>query len=68
MCNIQCLSIFFSRNIPLEAKQQILEVSGIPNSQRYDTYQGLPALVGKSRTKEFKGIIDRVWKCLQDWK
>jgi hypothetical protein len=29
---------------------------------------GLPALVGKSRIKEFKGIKDRVWKRLRDWK
>jgi hypothetical protein len=47
-------------------KEKVLEVAGIPNTQRYDTYFGLSALVGKSRTKEFKGIIDRVWKRLQD--
>jgi ribonuclease HI len=52
----------------LEDKENILEVSGIPSSQRYDKYLGLPALVGKSRTKEFRSIIDRVWKKLQDWK
>ena len=40
----------------------------IPCSQRYDKYLGLLALVGKSRTREFKSIIDRVWKWLQDWK
>jgi hypothetical protein len=61
-------AIYFSRNTAAEVKQQILDMSGIPSSQRYDTYLGLPALVGKSRTKEFKGIIDRVWKRLQDWK
>ncbi|XP_059436088.1 uncharacterized protein LOC132169016 [Corylus avellana] len=61
-------AIFFSRNTLVETKEQILEVVGIPSSQRYDTYLGLPALVGKSRSKEFKGIIDRVWKRLQDWK
>jgi hypothetical protein len=29
---------------------------------------GLPALVGKSRSREFQGIKDRVWKRLNDWK
>jgi hypothetical protein len=59
-------AIYFSRNILTEARRQILDVSGISSSQRYDTYLGLPALVGKSRTKEFKGIVDRVWARLQD--
>jgi hypothetical protein len=66
--NTSKTAIFFSLNTPQEAREKILEESGIPSSQRCDTYLGLPALVGKSRTKEFKGIIDRVWKRLQDWK
>lgn len=40
----------------------------LPIAYRYDTYLGLPALVGKSQIAAFKGIIDRVWKRLQDWK
>jgi hypothetical protein len=36
--------------------------------QRYDTYLGLPALVGKSRMTAFKKIKEKVWKRLQDWK
>jgi hypothetical protein len=42
--------------------------AGIPVTQRYDTYLGLPALVGKSRMAAFKKLKDRVWKRLQDWK
>jgi hypothetical protein len=61
-------AIYFSRNTPHETRQKILDVARIPSSQRYDTYLGLPALVGKSHTKEFKSIIDRIWKRLQDWK
>ena len=69
----QCLnnnkmSIFFGRNMAAEDKRQILEISGLSDSQRYDTYLGLPALVGKSQTAAFRGIVDRVWKKLQDWK
>jgi hypothetical protein len=29
---------------------------------------GLSALVGKSRTKAFKGILDKIWRKLQYWK
>jgi hypothetical protein len=61
-------AIFFSKNTPSARKEKILAVSGLPCSQRFDTYLGLPALVGKSRTKDFKGIKDRIWKRLQDWK
>jgi hypothetical protein len=46
----------------------ILEKGRIPSSQRYDTYLGLLALVGKSQMIAFKVITDRVWKKLQDWK
>jgi hypothetical protein len=45
-----------------------LEASEIPSSQRYDTYLGLPALVGKSRIAAFQSIKERIWKRLQDWK
>jgi hypothetical protein len=64
--NASKTTIFFSRNTPPEEQQSIIEASRISSSQRYDTYLGLPVLVGRSRTKEFKGIIDKVWKRLQD--
>jgi hypothetical protein len=60
--------IFFSRNTSKEDQNSILQAAAIPASQRYDTYLGLPALVGKSRTKEFKSIVARIEKRLQDCK
>ncbi|XP_059451233.1 uncharacterized protein LOC132182041 [Corylus avellana] len=66
--NTNKTSIYFSSNTLTESKVAILEEAGIPATQRYDTYLGLPALVGKSRTAAFRGIIDRVRKRLQDWK
>jgi hypothetical protein len=59
-------TIYINHNTLLETRQQILDVPRIPSSQRYDTYLALLALVGKSHTKDFKGIVDRVWKRLQD--
>jgi hypothetical protein len=64
--NTSKMAIFFSRNTLSHNKQQLLKASEILVSQRYDTYLRLPALVGKSRMKAFKGIVDKVWKCLQD--
>jgi hypothetical protein len=45
--------IFFSKNTIPEDRGRILELSGIPYTQRYDTYLGLPELVGKSRRMAF---------------
>ena len=66
--NTSKTAIFFSRNTTKEDQSAILQAAAIPASQRYDTYLGLPALVRKSRTKEFKSIVDRIEKRLQDWK
>jgi hypothetical protein len=52
----------------LEDKEAILEDAGILETQCFDKYLGLPALVKKSRTSTFWGIIDRVRKRLVDWK
>ncbi|XP_059461959.1 uncharacterized protein LOC132190952 [Corylus avellana] len=62
------MAIFFSNNTLSADKDQILELAGLPATQRYDTYLGLPALVDKSRTSAFRSIIDRVCKRLKDWK
>ncbi|XP_059451003.1 uncharacterized protein LOC132181787 [Corylus avellana] len=61
-------AIFFSRNTTDADKEDVLAIAAIPATQRYDTYLGLPALVGKSRIKEFKAILSRVEKRLNDWK
>jgi hypothetical protein len=49
-------------------KDNLMALAGIPTAQRYDTYLGLLALVGKSKTTAFKSITKRVWKRLKDWK
>jgi hypothetical protein len=61
-------AIFFSKNTSSSDKEQILGISGVPSTQQFDTYLGLPALVGRSRTTAFKSIKEKVWKRLQDWK
>ncbi|XP_059436284.1 uncharacterized protein LOC132169234 [Corylus avellana] len=62
------ITVFFSRNTSREARECILNLTGIPVSHRYDKYLGLPALVGKSRVGEFRNIIDRASRRVSDWK
>jgi hypothetical protein len=62
--NKEKISIFFSRNTSQEVRDPILQLSGIPVTQRYDKYLGLSAVVSKSRTREFKSIKNKVWKRL----
>jgi hypothetical protein len=66
--NKEKTSIFFSKNTSPTKRQEIIQLSGFQVSQQYDKYLGLPSLVGKSRTKAFKGIKDRVWNRLNNWK
>jgi hypothetical protein len=49
-------SVFFSHNTTQEVKDLIISVVGVPASQRYDTYLGLPALMGRSRIGEFENL------------
>jgi hypothetical protein len=58
--------IFFSKNTSQDDKRAIVEAAGILVTQRYDSYLGLPVLVGQSRMAAFKSIKDRVWKRMQD--
>jgi hypothetical protein len=61
-------SIFFSRNTSQAKREEITRLSGLCATDKYKKYLGLPTLVGRSRYKAFKGIKDKVWKRLNDWK
>jgi hypothetical protein len=66
--NMSKTSIFFSRNTSQRRRSEILELSGLLEAHRIDTYLGLPTFVGKSRTQNFKDIIEKVSKWLENWK
>jgi len=66
--NLNKTSIFFSRNTSVERRQEILQQSGLQETQRLDTYLGLPSFVGKSRKQAFCNILGRVSKKLGNWK
>jgi hypothetical protein len=59
---------FFSWNTDATRRQEIITLSGLQATQRYDKYLGLLALVGKSRTQAFQCIKDKVRNQLNNWK
>jgi hypothetical protein len=66
--NLHKTSIFFSRNTSVERRQEILQQSGLQETQRLDTYLGLASFVGKSRKQAFSFIIEKVSQKLDNWK
>ncbi|KAF5481094.1 hypothetical protein F2P56_001779 [Juglans regia] len=61
-------SLFFSKNTNLSSKNFLTSMAGIRGTNSQDKYLGLPALVCRSRCKEFKAILDRVSTKMNHWK
>jgi len=47
--NLQKTSLFFSRNTTMDRRVEILNISGLTEATRIDSYLGLPTLVGRSK-------------------
>jgi hypothetical protein len=60
--------VFFSRNTSLSRRREILVLSSLSETNRYDSYLGLPTLVGKNQINAFKEIKERVIQKLHNWK
>ena len=43
-------------------------VLGVREVDQFDTYLGLPTLVGRSKYQTFSLLKDRVWKKIHGWK
>jgi hypothetical protein len=66
--NIEKTSIFFSKNTKEEVRASILQETGLNPTQRYESYLGLPALIGRSRISSFNYIKSRIWSQMNGWK
>ena len=45
-----------------------MSVLGVKELEHFETYLGLPTLVGRAKYHIFSYLKDRVWKKLQSWK
>ncbi|KAL0011249.1 hypothetical protein SO802_006357 [Lithocarpus litseifolius] len=66
--NLEMSSVYFSSNTSDRQKGQILDVLGVNEVDRFETYLGLPTLIGRAKYHTFSFLKDRIWKKLQGWK
>jgi hypothetical protein len=66
--NWEKTSIFFSKNTKREAKEFILSTAGVTSSAHYESYLGLPALIGRSKVSSFSVVKGRIWERMNGWK
>ena len=66
--NLEKSSIYFSSNMGADHKEWITNCLGVKEVDKFETYLGLPTLIGRSKYQAFSFLKDRVWKKLQGWK
>ncbi|KAL0011169.1 hypothetical protein SO802_006277 [Lithocarpus litseifolius] len=66
--NLEKSSAFFSKNTTDTQKQQMLQILGVKEVVKFESYLGLPTLIGRDKYHTFAYLKDRVWKKLQGWK
>ena len=63
----QCINfeksyVYFSSNTKGEQRERIKIAQGIKEVDRFESYLGLPTMVGRSKYQTFSYLKDRVWK------
>jgi hypothetical protein len=61
-------SVMFSRNTNERHKSEVLSILNITTEARIEKYLGLPIYMGRSKSKTFAYLKDRVWKRIQGWR
>ena len=60
--NLEKSSVYFSSNMEEERRQGIKDLLGVKEVERFESYLGLPTLVGWAKYQTFSVLKDRVWK------
>ena len=66
--NLEKSFVYFSSNVPVEQKEWIIDKLKVKEVERFDTYLGLPTLIGRRKYETFAFLKERVWRKLQGWK
>ena len=67
--SVQCINlekslVYFSSNTSADQKQDIQRILGVQKVSRFDSYLGLPTLIGRTKYHTFSYLKDRIWKKL----
>lgn len=60
--------LFFSKNTQSSTRDNITRKVEIRITNSFEKYLGLPTIIGRSRNKVFKDIIDKVRSKINNWK
>ena len=66
--NFEKSSMYFSSNTKNGQREIVKHMLGVKEVDKFETYLGLPTLIGRSKYQTFSFLKDRVWKKLQGWK
>ena len=66
--NFEKSSAYFSSNVSVEKKEWIIDKLKVQEVERFDSYLGLPTLIGRKKYDIFSFLKERVWKKIQSWK
>ena len=61
-------TLFFSASTTSTAQAEIQNALQLPVIRRYETYLGLPSMVGRSKYASFSHLKERMWRKVQGWK
>jgi hypothetical protein len=65
--NMDKSSIFFTKGCPNVIKEGIKSELGVHRETLNDKYLGMPSDVGRSKSRAFKYLKDKVWKKVLGW-
>ena len=63
--NFEKSSIYFSSNTGGRQRNMIKSMLGVKEVEKFESYLGLPTLLGRSKYQAFSFLKDRVWKKMQ---
>ena len=66
--NLEKSSVFFSSNTTGVQRDWIKNPLGVKEVENFESYLGLPMLLGRSKYQAFSFLKERVWKKIQGWK